>query len=70
MDLGDWQELSRLRIENHFWHRCIEDILEAARAPGATHATIAARVEQCVDALNSRLVSLHRRPVPLRRQRS
>jgi hypothetical protein len=70
MDLGDWQELSRVRVENHVWHRCTDDILEAVRAPGATHATIAASVEQCVDRLNKRLVALHRRPVLMRSQRS
>lgn len=63
MDLGDWQELSRLRSENHAWHRCIETILEAIGKPGATSRSIAEAVDRSVATLNDRLTQLHRRPV-------
>jgi hypothetical protein len=63
MDLGDWQELSRLRFENHVWHRCLDDIREAMEQPGATSESIAHAVRQSVDVLNDRLVSVHRRRV-------
>ena len=68
MDLGDWQELSRLRFENHVWHRCIDSILEATEQPGATPQSIVEVVEQSVNVLDDRLRTLHRRPV--RNQRS
>jgi hypothetical protein len=63
MDLGDWQELSRLRFENHAWHRCIAMILEALDKPGATSDSIAEAVEQNIATLNDRLAQVHRRPV-------
>ena len=65
MDLGDWQELSRLRFENHIWHRCIDDIRDAMQRPAATSESIAEVVERSVALLNERLVSVHRRPVRL-----
>jgi hypothetical protein len=63
VDLGDWQELARLRFENHVWHRCIAEIVEAIEVPGTTAEAITARIEQSVAALNDQLVRLHRRPV-------
>jgi hypothetical protein len=63
MDLGDWQELSRLRLENHVWHRCIDEIREAMEQPGGTSDTLAAVVRSSVVVLNERLAALHRRPV-------
>ena len=68
MDIGDWQEFSRLRGENHVWHRCIAEILEAVQAPGATAESIASVVEHSVTTLNQHLVRIHRRPVELHRQ--
>jgi hypothetical protein len=63
MDFGDWQELSRLRFENHAWHRCITTIIEALDKPGARADSIAQAVEQSVHVLNQDLVTCHRRPV-------
>jgi hypothetical protein len=63
MDLGDWQELARLRFENHVWHRCVSEILGAIETPGATTETIKSAVEHNVATLNDNLVRLHRRPV-------
>ena len=63
MDIGDWQEFSRLRGENHVWHRCIAEILETVQAPGATAESIATAVERSVDTLNQHLVQMRRRPV-------
>jgi len=68
MDIGDWQELSRLRGENHVWHRCIAEILDAVQAPGATADSIASAVERSVATLNQQLVQIRRRPVALHRQ--
>jgi hypothetical protein len=68
MDIGDWQEFSRLRGENHHWHRCIAEILEAVQAPGATAESIAGAVERSVETLNQHLVRMRRRPVELYRQ--
>lgn len=65
MDLGDWQELSRLRAENHAWHRCVDDLLETIRAPRATSASISEAVERNVVLLNQHLERLRRRPVEL-----
>jgi hypothetical protein len=65
MDIGDWQELSRVRGENHAWHRCVDGILEAVRAPRATNASIRDAVEQNVTVLNQHLEALHRRTVQL-----
>ena len=67
MDLGDWLELSRLRAENHSWHRCVDGIVEAMRSPTATWQTITAAVETSVDTLNAALSRLHRRPVTRQR---
>jgi hypothetical protein len=63
MDLGDWQELSRLRFENHLWHRWVAEILETMQRPGARADSIADNVESSTAALNEQLVRLHRRPV-------
>jgi hypothetical protein len=63
VDLGDWQELSRLRFENHAWHHCIDAVLQAVNKPGATSSSIAEAVELSVNTLNDRLLQLHRRPV-------
>ena len=65
MDLGDWQELARLRFENHVWHLCITQILETVDAPGSTAEAITTRINDSVTALNEQLVRLHRRPVAL-----
>jgi len=67
MDIGDWQEFSRLRGENHVWHRCVGEILEAVQAPGATADSIAAAVERSVTTLNQQLVRMRRRPVGIHR---
>ena len=69
MDFGDWQELSRLRFENHAWHRCIDAVLQAVDQRGATSTSIAEAVEQSVATLNERLIQLHRRPVTIRAHR-
>lgn len=63
MDFGDWQEMSRLRFENHSWHRCIDAVLEEVDRPGATSTSIAEAVKRSVNTLNERLLQLHRRPV-------
>jgi hypothetical protein len=63
MDLGDWQELSRLRFENHAWHRCVGAIREAIARPGATSTSIAVAVHDSVAALNARLEQVRRRTV-------
>jgi hypothetical protein len=68
MDIGDWQEFSRLRGENHVWHRCITEILEAVQAPGASAESIARAVERSVETLNQNLVRMRRRPVEFHRQ--
>lgn len=68
MDIGDWQEFSRLRGENHHWHRCIDEILEAVQALGATPESIARAVERSVGTLNQHLVRMRRRPVELHRR--
>jgi len=69
MDLGDWQELSRLRFENHAWHRCVAMILEALDKPGATSGSITEAVDQSIATLNELLVQSHRRPVTRKPQR-
>jgi hypothetical protein len=69
MDLGDWQEMSRLRSENHAWHRCIEAILGALDEPGATSGSIAEAVDRSLSTLNDRLTQLRRRAVPRRAHR-
>jgi hypothetical protein len=66
VDFGDWQELSRLRFENHAWLSCIDAILHAVNQPGATSTSIQETVDRSVTALNERLVQLHRRPVTTR----
>jgi hypothetical protein len=63
MDIGDWQEFSRLRGENHHWHRCIAEILEAVQAREATAGSIARAVERSVETLNEHLVRIRRRPL-------
>jgi hypothetical protein len=68
VDFGDWQEISRLRFENHAWHRCIEAVLQAVDQPGATSTSIAEAVERGVNILNERLTQLHRRPARIRHQ--
>jgi hypothetical protein len=68
VDFGDWQELSRLRYENHAWHRCIDAVLKAVDQPGATSTSIAEAVEHSVRMLNDRLLQLHRRPAAIRNQ--
>jgi hypothetical protein len=65
MDLGDWQELSRLRFENHVWHRGMAAILETVERPGVTSNAIIEAVERSVASLNDHLVRLHRRPLRL-----
>jgi hypothetical protein len=66
VDFGDWQELSRLRYENHAWHGCIEAVLRAVNQAGATSTSIQETIDRSVEALNDRLVQLHRRPVTTR----
>lgn len=68
MDFGDWQELSRLRFENHAWHRCIDAVLQTVDQPGATSTSIAETVERSVNTLNQSLLQLHRRPATIRNQ--
>jgi hypothetical protein len=63
MDLGDWQELSRLRFENHLWHRCVDEIRAEVERPAATTNSIAHVVERSIEVLNKGLAGLHRRPV-------
>jgi len=63
MDLGDWQELSRLRFENHLWHRCVDDIRVEVERPAANSASIAQVLERSLAVLNKGLAGLHRRPV-------
>jgi hypothetical protein len=63
VDLGDWQELSRLRFENHVWHRCVDEIHAAVERPGASAESIAQAIEQSVAVLNRQLRTMHRRPV-------
>jgi len=63
MDLGDWQELSRLRGENHLWHRCVDEIMEMTHASGVSGEQLAAAIENRVSVLNQRLAALHRRAV-------
>lgn len=67
MDLGDWQELARLRAENHVWHRCVGEILDALAVQGATPEMIVASIERSVGSLNEHLVKLRRRPVTRQR---
>jgi hypothetical protein len=66
VDFGDWQELSRLRFENHAWHRCVDAVRQAVDQPGATSTSIAEAVERSVSTLNERLIQLHRRPAAIR----
>jgi hypothetical protein len=65
MDIGDWQELSRLRYENHLWHRCIAQIVESIHPePGQPRRlTVRESIEQSVAELNERLRHVGRRPV-------
>ena len=63
MDLGDWQELSRLRAENHGWHRCVTEILAALDKPAATFDYVVQAITSSVAALNDTLRRLHRHPV-------
>jgi hypothetical protein len=67
MDMGDWLEYSRLRGENHSWHRCVNEILDALDAPSATIDSIRLAVSHSVDTLNGALGRLRRRPVPIQR---
>lgn len=55
--------MSRLRFENHAWHRCVDAIVEAIEQPGATATSIADAVQASVTTLNDRLVQVHRRPI-------
>lgn len=66
MDLGDWQELSRLRFENHAWHLCIDAILQVIDGPHPSTASITEAVDRSVNTLNDRLVRIRRRPISLR----
>ena len=63
MDLGDWQELSRLRFENHAWHRCVAEILDAVHRRSTTPASLTAAIHASVTELNAQLRTLHRPPV-------
>jgi hypothetical protein len=63
MDLGDWQELSRLRYENHAWHRCVAEILEAVHRRSTTAESLTAAIHASVTELNEQLATLHRPPV-------
>jgi len=63
MDLGDWQELSRLRAENHYWHRCIAEIMDALGKRAATTESIVQAIRNSVATLNEGLARLHRRAV-------
>jgi len=63
MDLGDWQEFSRLRAENHSWHRCVTEILAALDKPAATTEFIVEAIRSSVGTLNETLRRLHRHPV-------
>jgi 6-phosphofructokinase len=64
MDISDWQELSRLRLENHLWHRCLDDIVSAARDHQLTSSELAHAIQASVGTLNGRLHNMGRRPVP------
>jgi hypothetical protein len=66
VDLGDWQELSRLRSENHAWHRCVDEIVESAHRTELSGAQLADTIVRCVGALNTRLAALGRRKVATR----
>jgi hypothetical protein len=63
MDLGDWQELSRLRFENHAWHRCVAEILEAIHRKSTSPEALTAAIEASIGVLNEELRGLHRPPV-------
>jgi hypothetical protein len=67
MDFGDWQELARLRAENHCWHRCIAEIMEAIRKPMATSQSMVESISVSIASLNDALARLRRRPVTLQR---
>jgi hypothetical protein len=67
VDFGDWQELSRLRSENHYWHRCILDILDALHKPSATTESVVEAVTAGIARLNEALARLRRRPVTAQR---
>ena len=65
MDIGDWQELARLSYENHAWHRCIAEIVDAMYppTPSMQRASLHAEVEQSITELNERMRHIGRRPV-------
>jgi hypothetical protein len=66
MDIGDWQELARLRHENHAWHRCVAEIVDALYPPpgrSMQRGTLHDEIEQSIAVLNERLHRIGRRPV-------
>jgi hypothetical protein len=63
MDLGDWQEFTRLRAENHAWHRCVQDILASTRKTALSSDALAASIDRSVATLDERLRALGRRGV-------
>jgi hypothetical protein len=69
MDIGDWQELARLRSENHLWHRCMAEIVDALdpTTMSTQTRTLHETVVQSVAVLDHRLTRLGRRPVSTER---
>jgi hypothetical protein len=63
VDLGDWQELSRLRSENHAWHRCVAEIVDSTHRTDLSGSQLADSILRSVGALNTRLAALGRRKV-------
>lgn len=58
-DVGIWQELARLRTENHYWRECVVGIVKDTRGPHASADALIQSIEQRLIALAEKISRLH-----------
>jgi hypothetical protein len=58
-EVGIWQELARLRTENHAWRECVEGIVQDVRLSSSSVDALRGSIRQRVANLGQRLARIH-----------
>ena len=60
-EIGIWQELARLRTENHAWRECIQAILNDVDVHRSSTSALQDAIQQRIVGLGSRVARIHDR---------
>jgi hypothetical protein len=58
-DVGIWQELARLRTENHTWRECVEGIVHDVRQHPNSSAALRDAIRQRITSLGTRVARIY-----------